>query len=116
MQECYALLLAHYAVRCLMVRAAQRQGLDPDRISFTGTIQVLGQAIIQSALHSPELTVRTLKRICADLTAPGHLVAPRRLRFNCRVVKHICTRFRRKRPQHHNVSLKHASFADILLI
>jgi hypothetical protein len=116
LQEFYALLLAHYAVRCLMVRAAQSQGLDPDRISFTGTLQVLGQAIIQSALHSPELTVRALKRICADLTVPGHLVAPRRLRFNCRVVKHLCTRFRRKRPEHHNVSLKRTSFADILLI
>ena len=116
LQEFYALLLAHYTVRCLMLRAAQSQGLDPDRISFTGTIQVLGQAIVQSVLHSPEQTVRVLGRICADLTSPGALVAPRRLRFNCRVVKHICTRFRRKRPEHHNVSLKHLSFADILLI
>jgi hypothetical protein len=116
LQEFYALLLAHYLVRCLMVRAAHSQGLDPDRLSFTGTIQVLGQAIVQSAFHSPELTVRALKRICADLTTPAQLVAPRRLRFNCRVVKHICTRFRRKRPEHHNVSLKHTRFADILLI
>jgi hypothetical protein len=116
LQECYALLLAHYAVRCLMLRAAQSQGLDPDRISFTGTIQVLGQAIVQSVFHSPELMVRALKRMCADLASPGHLVAPRRLRFNCRVVKHLCTRFRRKRPEHHNVSLKRTSFADILLI
>jgi len=116
LQEFYALLLAYYAVRCLMWQAAQSKGLDPDRISFTATIQVLGQAIVQSVLHSPEQTVRVLKRLCADLTSPGVLVAPRRLRFNCRVVKHICTRFRRKRPEHHNVSLKHTSFADILLI
>jgi hypothetical protein len=116
LQEFYALLLAHYMVRCLMLQAAQSKGLDPDRISFTGTIQVLGQAIIQSALTSPQQVERTLKRLCADLTAKGALVAPRRLRFNCRVVKHICTRFRRKRPEHHNVSLKHTSFADILLI
>jgi len=116
LQEFYALLLAHYALRCLMLRAAQSKNLDPDRISFTGTIQVLGQAIIQSAFHSPELTVRVLKRLCADLTSPGQLVAPRRLRFNCRVVKHISTRFRRKRPEHHNLTFKHTSFADILLI
>ena len=116
LQEFYARLVAHYVVRCLMLQAAQSKGLDPDRISFTGTIQVLGQAIVQSVFHSPELTVRAFKRMCADLASPGHLVAPRRLRFNCRVVKHICTRFRRKRPEHHNVSLKHTSFADILLI
>ena len=42
LQEFYALLLAHYAVRCLMLQAAQTTGLDPDRISFTGAIQVLG--------------------------------------------------------------------------
>jgi hypothetical protein len=29
-------------VRCLMLRAAQSTGVDPDRISFTGAIQVLG--------------------------------------------------------------------------
>jgi hypothetical protein len=117
LQELYALLLAHYAVCCLRLRAAQTRNLDPDRISFTGAIQVLGEGIVQSAFYaSTEQAVRAFKRLCADLAAPAALVAPRRLRFNCRVVKHICTRFRRKRPEHHNVSLKHTSFADILLI
>jgi hypothetical protein len=116
LQEVYARLVAHHAVRRLMVQAAHTKLLDPDRISFTGAIQVLGQAIIQSALACPQQVERTRKRLCADLTAKGALVAPRRLRFNCRVVKHICTRFRRKRPQHHNLTLKHLSFPDILLI
>jgi len=116
LQEFYALLLAHYAVRCLMWQAAQTKGLDPDRISFTGAIQVLGQGIIHSTLASPEQVQRLFKRMCADLTSKGALVAPRRLRFNCRAVKHICTRFRRKRPEHHNLTFKRTSFADILLI
>lgn len=116
LQEVYARLMAHHAVRRLMAQAAHTQQLDPDRISFTGAIQVLGQAVIQSALASPQQVERILKRLGADLTAKGALVAPRRLRFNCRVVKHICTRFRRKRPEHHNLTLKHTSFAEILLI
>ncbi len=116
LQEFYALLLAHYAVRCLMLRAAQTKSLDPDRISFTGALQVLSQAVVQSAFYSPELAVRVLKRMCADLTSPGAWVAPRRLRFNCRVVKHLCTRLRRNRPEHHNLTFKGTSFADILLI
>ncbi len=116
LQEVYARLMAHHAVRRLMAQAAHTQQLDPDRISFTGAIQVLGQAIIQSALACPQQVERTLKRLCADLTTKGALVAPRRLRFNCRVVKHICTRFRRKRPEHHNLTLKHMSFPDILRI
>lgn len=116
LQELYAVLLAHYAVRALMLQAAQTAELDPDRLSFTGTIQVLGQAICHSSFSSSDLTVRLLKRLCADLVSPGQLVAPRRLRFNCRVVKHTCSRFRPKRPEHHNLMLKHTSFADILLI
>ncbi len=116
LQEVYARLMAHHAVHRLMVQTAHTQQLDPDRISFTGAIQVLGQAIIQSALASPQQAQRILKRLGADLTAKGALVAPRRLRFNCRVVKHICTRFRRKRPEHHNLTLKHISFPDILRI
>src|SRR2546430_6458729 len=43
LQEFYARLVAHYAVRCLMLQAAQTTGLDPDRISFTWPIQALGQ-------------------------------------------------------------------------
>jgi hypothetical protein len=104
LQECYALLLAHYAVPSLMVPAATSKELDPDRISFTGTIQVLSQAIIQSAMASQEQTICMLKRLYADLTTRGALVPRRRLRFNSRVVKHSCTRFRRKRasaPQLH---------------
>ena len=116
LQELYALLLAHYAVHSLMLQAAQSKGLDPDRISFTAAIQVLGQGIVLSARHAPELVVRALKRMGADLASPGHLLAPRRLRFNSRVVKHICTRFRRKRPEHHFLTFKHTSFADILRI
>jgi hypothetical protein len=104
-------------MRCVAwLQAAQTTGLDPDRISFIGAIQVLGQGILQSVFSSPELAVRALKRMCADLVSPGALVAPRRLRSNCRVVKHICTRFRRKRPEHHNLTFKRISFADILLI
>jgi len=90
--------------------------LDPDRISFTGAIQVLGQRIVQSVVYSPDLAVRVDQSMFADLASPGQLVGPQRLRFNCRVVKHICTSFRRKRPEHHNHTLKHTSFADILLI
>ena len=53
LQELYAQLVAHYAVRSLMLQAAQTKGLDPDRISFTGTIQVLGQGIGKTCFAFP---------------------------------------------------------------
>ncbi len=44
-QEAYGLLLAHLAVRLTMYEAAARAGLDPDRLSFVGTLRVLRRAV-----------------------------------------------------------------------
>jgi IS4 transposase len=38
MQELYALLLAHYAVRVMMHQAASEADLDPDRLSFSEAV------------------------------------------------------------------------------
>jgi hypothetical protein len=54
-QEIYGLVLAHRAIRCLMAEAAARANLDPDCLSFTGTLRLLRRAIprCQRALASP---------------------------------------------------------------
>lgn len=44
-QEAYGLLLAHLAIRTVMHQAAPREGIDPDRLSFTGALRVLRRAI-----------------------------------------------------------------------
>lgn len=44
-QEIYGLLLGHWAVRSLMVQAAQLEGISPLRLSFTGTLHVLRRAV-----------------------------------------------------------------------
>ena len=116
LQELYALLLAHYAVRALLLQAAQTKGLDPDRISFTQGIRVLKSGLNLSPFLTPTRTDRALMRLHADLVHPHHLLPPRRLRFNCRVVKQTCTRFRRKKPEHHQVKLPSSStFADLVV-
>src|SRR5436305_11955167 len=40
-QEIYGLLLGHYVIRVLMQEAAASRGLDPQRMSFTGTLKIL---------------------------------------------------------------------------
>jgi hypothetical protein len=117
LQELYAILLTHYALRALMCHAAQAHNhLDPDRISFTLTLQTLRDAVILASHPSRPPLEQVECQVQACLVLPGSLLEPRRLRFNCRVVKRICTRFRRKRPEHVNLSLKHTDFADILLM
>lgn len=118
LQEAYAMLLTHYAVRLLLFRAAQQQeSLDADRVSFTLTLQGMRDALIHGVQIPLCLVATMMSQLYASLLTPASLLPSRRLRFNCRVVKHLCTRFRRKRPdQHHNLELKHTAFEDILVM
>jgi hypothetical protein len=116
LQELYALLLAHYALCALRLQAAETKGLDPDRISFTESIRVLRSGLSLSPFLTPAKTDRAIKRLHAELVNRHRLLPPRRLRFNCRVVKRICTRFRVKKPEHKQVKLPASTkFADLLV-
>jgi hypothetical protein len=53
-QEVYGLLLAHLAVRTLMHQAARHDGVDPDRLSFTGALRVLRRAIPRAQRTAPK--------------------------------------------------------------
>jgi hypothetical protein len=53
-QEVYGLLLAHFAIRTLMYQAALHDGIDPDRLSFTGALRVLRRAIPRAQRTPPD--------------------------------------------------------------
>jgi len=53
-QELYGLLLAHLAIRTLMYQAARQDGVDPDRLSFTGALRVLRRAIPRAQRTTPK--------------------------------------------------------------
>jgi len=115
LQELYALLLAHYAICTLRVQAAETRELDPDRVSFTEGIRVLRSGLNLSPLLTQDLADRAIKRLHADLVDRQHLLPPRRLRFNCRVVKHTYHRFRTKKPEHQQVKLPASmTFTDLV--
>ena len=52
-QEVWAHLLVHYAIRKLMHQAALDEGLDPDRLSFTGTLRIVRRHLASHAAFSP---------------------------------------------------------------
>jgi hypothetical protein len=52
-QEIWGLFLAHYAVRAFMTEAADTVEMDPDRISFTRTLNILRRQITDPAAFSP---------------------------------------------------------------
>ena len=57
-QEIWALLLAHYAVRCFMREAADDldDDLDPDRLSFMRSIRVIRRQVLNQAGFSPSVS------------------------------------------------------------
>lgn len=55
-QEIYGFLLVHYAIRELMWQAAQQAGEDPDRISFTRSLNVVRRQVTAQAAFSPRKT------------------------------------------------------------
>lgn len=52
-QEIWSLLLAHYAIRKLMCRAADEAGFDPDQLSFTRSLRVIRRQVTDQADFSP---------------------------------------------------------------
>jgi hypothetical protein len=99
-QELYALLLAHYAVRALIHAAAQEAGVDPDRIGFLRTLRLVRDAVGDFQLAAREwhghLYARLLRAVSREL------LPPRRLRLNPRVVKRKMSNFPLKREKHRN--------------
>src|SRR5260370_21007466 len=84
MQEVYTLAIGHYVTRSLMAEAAAAEGLDPDRLSFFGCLQVLRTRL-------PECPAKPLERrawlgaFLRELSKER--TEPRRNRINPRVVR-----------------------------
>lgn len=52
-QEIWAILLVHYAIRCLMQEAADTADVDPDRVSFLRSLQIIRRQITGQADFPP---------------------------------------------------------------
>jgi Insertion element 4 transposase N-terminal/Transposase DDE domain len=113
-QELYALSLAHYVVRALMAEAAKKEGIDVDRLSFTGCLQILEGRLPECNRTTPasldewyQLLLEKMGRERAD---------PRRNRVNPRVVKHKMSKFAKKRPEHRGRAPLKQTFAETVVI
>jgi Insertion element 4 transposase N-terminal/Transposase DDE domain len=114
LQELYALLIAHFALRVLMHEAALQADLDPDRLSFVHAVRVLRDAIPEFQMVAPAERPRLYQRLLPDIAA-GRLPA-RRLRSNPRVVKRKMSNFRLKRPEHRHWPQPTRPFREAVLL
>ena len=84
-QEIYALSLAHFVVRALMLEAAKQENQDADRLSFTGCFQIL-QARLPECQSSTPAELEQWYRLLLEEMAQER-TEPRRNRINPRVVR-----------------------------
>ncbi len=97
-QELYGLLLAHYAIRRVMVDAAATRDVAPTRLSFVHAVRVLRRAIPEFQQVAPPEQAALYDRLLRDI-ARGQL--PKRDgRINPRVVRRQQSKFPVKRPIH----------------
>jgi hypothetical protein len=95
-QEAYGLLIAHFAVRCVMHQAALQAGLDPDRLSFTNAVQIVRDAIPEFQMTTPEQLPRLYQRLLSDIAR--HRLPERDNRSNPRVVKRKMSKLSLTKP------------------
>jgi hypothetical protein len=97
-QEMYALSLAHYVVRSLMLTAAESKQLDVDRLSFTGSIQILQCRLPECDSRTNASLSQWFDALIEELSR--ETTEPRRNRINPRVIKRKMSRWGKKRPHH----------------
>jgi hypothetical protein len=97
-QELYALLIAHYAVRRVMLEAATTAELDPDRLSFTHALRVMQESLPEFQLVERAELPRLYERLVRDVARER--VPEREPRRNARVVKRKMSSFKLKRAEH----------------
>jgi len=97
-QELYAMSLAHFVVRALMLEAATATDIDVDRLSFKGSFQILKTRLPEL---NPSDESNFSKWFEALIWEVGQERIPaRRNRINPRVIKRKMSRWNKCRPEH----------------
>lgn len=97
-QEAWGYLCCHYAIRALMADAADEHGIDPDRISFTRTLNAARRSVRAGLGTAGHAFTATLAATIAEISR--ELVPHRRLRAAPRVVKRKMSNYGVKHAKH----------------
>jgi len=97
-QELYAMSLAHFVVRALMLEAASQASLDVDRLSFKGSFQILKTRLPECDPNNEEKLSQWFAAVVWEISRER--IPPRRNRTNPRVIKRKMSRWNKCRPEH----------------
>jgi hypothetical protein len=114
-QELYALSIAHFIIRKLMFDAAQASGLDPDRLSFTGSFQILTTRLPECDGSRLEAILTWYENVLWEISQ--ETLPPRRNRINPRVIKQKMSNWpKKRRPHFHPPPLTKTFAASIVIV
>jgi hypothetical protein len=97
-QELYALSIAHFVIRALMLEAATSAQIDVDRLSFKGCFQILKTRLPECHANSDWSLDAWYEAVIWELSCERQPV--RRNRINPRVIKRKMSRWGKCRPSH----------------
>ena len=97
-QELYALSLAHFVIRALMLEAATKANLDVDRLSFKGSFHILKTRLPECDPGNEATFTAWYAAMIWEISCER--IPPRRNRINPRVIKRKMSRWNKCRPKH----------------
>jgi hypothetical protein len=116
LQELYALSIGHFVVRSVMAQAAAAAGLDPDRLSFVGCLQILRCRLPECPAPGTEWFAVWYEVLLWEVSQERTDDVVRRNRINPRVVKVKMSKFRKKRSEHRPVPPLQKTFAESVVM
>jgi hypothetical protein len=116
LQELYALSIGHFVVRSVMAQAAATEGLDPDRLSFVGCLNILRCRLPECPTPDTEMFAVWYEVLLWEVGQERTDDVVRRNRINPRVVKVKMSNFMKKRPEHRPVPPLKKTFAESVVM
>lgn len=116
LQELYALSIGHFVVRSVMIQAAATEGLDPDRLSFVGCLNILRCRLPECPAPDAACYQAWYEALLWEVSRERTDDVVRRNRINPRVVKVKMSNFKKKRPEHRPVPPLMKTFAESVVM
>jgi hypothetical protein len=113
-QELYALSIAHFVIRAMMLEAAQAGQMDVDRLSFKGCFQILKTRLPECDASSRATLVQWYEAVIWEMSCER--IPPRRNRINPRVIKRKMSRWDKCRPHHRKQKPLTKAFAETVVM
>jgi hypothetical protein len=108
--ELYALSIGHFVTQAVRVAVVRQEAIDPDRVSFIGTLRVLCCRLPECNSRTGESFESWWRRLLWEVSLER--VEPRRNRINPRVVKHQVSNYGKKHPHHRPVPPLRKTFLE----